>query len=336
MLKLARLAGFILCGAVALAAAGGEARAATDHVSLRLDWKLTGYQVPFYWAKDKGYLAAENLDVDIKEGAGSGTTIDLIGGEQDDIGLADYLLMAAAAAKGMKVKAVYGIVQDGAWAVISYADHPIRTPQELAGKSIAATADHKKLLDLFMAVNQVPAEKVTVRVTSAATRNTVFAAGQVDGMVSIVIGSPMDLVVRANHGKGKPLYFMPFENFNVAPLGEGLIANDAYIAQHPDILRRFLRATSRAIADIVKPAVLDDAVAIAVKGSGTNPDRTESVKLQLADTIRHLHTKNTQAMPFGWMSDADWVGTLDILHKTGELQKEVPASAMYTNDFVPQ
>src|SRR5579875_2031656 len=315
--------GFV--AAIACAVVAGAAHA-TDHVSFRLDWKLTGYHVPFYWAKAKGYFAAEGLDVDIKEGAGSGQTINLVGGQQDDIGFADYLLMAAAASKGMGVKAIFGVVQDGAWAVISPA----------ACGSVASTADHKALLDLFMAVNKIPAQSVSVRVTSPATRNTVFAEGQVDGMVSITIGSPMDLVVRANQGKGKPLYFMPFEKFGVAPEGEGLIASDAFIAQKPDVIRRFLRAAARAFAETVDPANLTQAIDIAVKDSGASAERYESVKLQWMDTIKHLHTANTKDKPFGWMSEKDWAATLDILRETGRLEKAVPASQFYTNAFIAQ
>ena len=87
---------------------------AADPVSLRLEWRLTGYHLPFYWAKEKGYYAAENLDVDIKEGSGSGKTVTLINSKQDDIGLADYMLMAAHIAKGMQVKGIYSLVPNGA------------------------------------------------------------------------------------------------------------------------------------------------------------------------------------------------------------------------------
>ena len=82
-------------------------------MSLRLDWTLTGYQLPFYWAKQKGYYTAENLNVDIKEGAGSGKTVSLMAGQQDDIGFADYMLMAAGVAKGMKLKGIYGWCRTG-------------------------------------------------------------------------------------------------------------------------------------------------------------------------------------------------------------------------------
>src|ERR1044071_9797116 len=92
--------------------------AAADKVNFRLEWRLTGYHLPFYWAQAKGYYAAENLDVDIKEGAGSGKTVALLAGQQEDIGLADYMFMTQGAAKGMKLKGLFGVVQDGAWAII--------------------------------------------------------------------------------------------------------------------------------------------------------------------------------------------------------------------------
>src|SRR5262249_56262990 len=98
------------------------------------------------WAKHKGYYTTENLNVEIKEGAGSGKTVSLIAGQQDDIGLADYMLMAAGVAKGMKLKGVYAVVQNGAWAVISLADNPIMKPQDLIGKSVAVTGGPKRPL----------------------------------------------------------------------------------------------------------------------------------------------------------------------------------------------
>lgn len=309
---------------------------AADPVSLRLDWTLSGYHLPFYWAKEKGYYTAENLSVDIKEGAGSGKTVSLMAGQQDDIGLADYMLMAAGAAKGMKLKGVYAVVQNGAWSVISPADNPIAKPPDLIGKSVAVTADHKALLDLLLAVNKIPPEKVSIRVTGAATRNTVFVNGQVDSFVSVIIGSPLDLVVRARQGKGKQLHFMKFEDFGVAPLGQGVVVHEQTIAQKPDIVARFVRATARALNETAKTENLEEGVSIAMRLSGAAEDRRESVKLQWQETIPRLQTKNSVGRPYGWMSEADWQESSDILLKTGTIDKPFPATNFYTNAFVPQ
>jgi NitT/TauT family transport system substrate-binding protein len=309
---------------------------AADKVSFRLEWRLTGYHLPFYWARAKGYYAAENLDVDIKEGAGSGKTVGLIGGQQDDIGLADYLIMAGMAAKGMKVKAVYGIVQNGTWAIVSYADKPIKKPQDMIGKSIAMTADHKAIFDLLLRVNKIDPDKVKVQITGAATRNTVFVNGNVDGFLSVLVGSPLDLVVRAQHGKNKPIVFMPVEDFGVAPMGQGLIAHEQYIATKGDVLRRFLRASTRGFKDLVKKENVDEATDIALKAAKASEERRESVKLQWLETIPRLHTKNSQGQPLGWIADKDAQETLDVLVKTGTLDKAPPIASLFTNDFVPK
>jgi len=308
---------------------------AADAVSFRLDWTLSGYHLPFYWAKEKGYYAAENLDVDIKEGAGSGKTVALMAGQQDDIGLADFMFMSVGAAKGMKLKGIFGEVQDGAWAVISHADAPIKKPEDLIGKSVATTADHKAMLDLLLAINKIPPDKVKIQVTSPATRNTVFVNGQVDSFISVVIGSPLDLVVRAQQGKDKPVYFMPVAEFGIAPMGQGILAHERVIAEKPDLLRRFVRASARALNDVVKPENTEDAVNVAMRLSGARDERRDSVKLQWLETVPRLRTRNTEGHPYGWMSEKDWAVSVDILLKTGQLEKPIPATGLYTNDFVP-
>ena len=324
----------IAAAAVFVAIVPGSAGAA-DAVSFRLDWTLSGYHLPFYWAKEKGYYAAENLDVDIKEGAGSGKTVALMAGQQDDIGLADFMFMSVGAAKGMKIKGIFGEVQDGAWAVVSRAEAPVKKPEDLIGKSVATTADHKAMLDLLLAINKIPADKVNIRVTSAATRNTVFVNGQVDSFISVVIGSPLDLVVRAQQGKDKPVYFMPFADFGIAPMGQGLLTHERVIAEKPEMLRRFVKASARALNDIVKPASTEEAVNVAMRLSDARDERRESVKLQWLETVPRLRTKNTEGRPYGWMSDKDWAVSVDILLKTGQLEKPIPVQSLFTNDFVP-
>jgi NitT/TauT family transport system substrate-binding protein len=325
----------VASAASGLPSAGAFAQKAPDTINFRLEWRLTGYHLPFYWAQAQGYYKDANLEVIIKEGSGSGTTINLVGSGQEDLGFADYMLMASAVSKGMKAKAIFGIVQDGAWAVISHTDKPVKKPQDLVGRSVAATPDQKPLLDVFLRANGVDPSSVTVRVTSAATRNTVFDQGQVDALLSITIGSPMDLVVRADEGKSKPLHFMPFAEYGIAPQGQGLLGYTDYVARNPDVVRRFIAATTRAFSEISKPENFDGAIKIAVESSKASPERVPSVRLQWKDTLLHLRTKNNEGKPLGWMSEKDWENTVDILRKTGMVTGEFKMGELYTNEFIP-
>ena len=210
-----------------------------------------------------------------------------------------------------------------------------KKPEDLIGRSVATTADHKAMLDLLLAINKIPADKVKMQVTSPATRNTVFVNGQVDSFISVVIGSPLDLVVRAREGKGKAVHFMPFAEFGIAPMGQGLVVHERMIAEKPDVLRRFVRASARAVAEVAKPEQTEAAVDIAMRLSGAREERRESVKLQWLETVPRLRTKNSAGHPYGWMSDKDWAVSVDILLKTGQLEKPIPTQALYSNDFVP-
>lgn len=307
---------------------------ALDKMTFRLEWKLTGYHLPFYWAKEKGLYKAEDLDVDIKEGSGSGKTVNLIGANQDTVGFADYMVMARAISKGMKVKAVYAIVQKSAWAIVAFEDAKIRKPQDLVGKSVGMVAGHKSLLDLFLTHNDVDPSKVVHRIVTSRARNTLFAQGTVDSIVSITIGSPMDFVVQAREGKGKPVHFVKFSDFGIFTLAQGLLAHEDTIREKGDILRRFLRASTKGWREASKPENVNEALKIAVKFSPANVGRAESVRLQFLETLGTMHTPNSAGRPIGWMSEKDWKASLELMQKTTKDVKVLPVNEYYTNEFI--
>ena len=85
-MKLARI---VAIGAAALALGVAASAVAQDKVSLRLIWYLGGLHVPFYYGKDKGYYAAEGIDLTINEGRGSANTVQVVAAGSDTFGLAD-------------------------------------------------------------------------------------------------------------------------------------------------------------------------------------------------------------------------------------------------------
>ena len=51
--------------------------------------------------------------------------------------------------------------------------------------------------------------------------------------------------------------------------------------------------------------------------------------------LEHMQSAATKGKPLGWMAEADWKTTLEVMKDRG-LEGDRPASAYYTNDFVPE
>src|SRR4030081_2568082 len=61
-----------LSGVLILTALAAAPATAADKVVLMLNWYVYGEHAPFYYGKAKGIYAAENIDLEIQEGRGSG------------------------------------------------------------------------------------------------------------------------------------------------------------------------------------------------------------------------------------------------------------------------
>ena len=326
----------LIAGLTGLLALPRAARSGpSEKASLRLDWALSGYQLPFYWAKAKGYYGDAGIDLDIKDGAGSAKSVNLAAAKEDTFALADSLITANSIAKGVKVKSILVVVQNGGSAIVSWADKPVRTPLEMAGKSVGAAADQKTTIDLLLSINKVPKDAVTVRLVSVAARNTIFYQKQVDAIVSTLIGSPMDMVVAAREGKGAPVHLMPFSDFGITAMSAGVCVHEDTLAEKPDLVRRFTVASLRAMQDISDEARADEATDIAMRLSRAPAQRRESVKLQWLATLPRLQTEHSKGKPLGWTSEADWQNLVDLLVKTDSVSKPVPPGTLYTNEFIP-
>ena len=321
-----------LAAGLVLAAAGAGPAPAAEKASLRLDWRLVGYHLPFYWAHAKGYYAQEGLDLTIGEGTGSGATVQILGGNKDTFGHADATVMANAVGKGMPIKAVAAPLQQMAWAYIAYEATRIVAPKDLIGKSIAVVANHKPLHDLFLERHNIPADKVTLRLATAQTRNILLAEKKVDAFLSIIIGSPLDFVVKEKQG-GEKVSFLRFSEWGIDTLGYVIMVHNQTLAERPAAIRAFLRATKR--GGQKGPANLEEALRIAVKYSPRGEGEEDAVRLGFQESMKMVQSPNAKGRPWGWMAQADWEHTQAVLLSTKAIEKAIPLDQYYTNAFLP-
>ena len=324
-MKISRLAA-ILAAAIAVIAA--SLAYAEDKASLRLNWYLGGLHVPFYYGKERGFYAAEGIDLAINEGRGSANTVQVVAAGSDTFGLADSSSVILTASKGADIKSVMSLLNTTGFSVVSLAESGIKTPKDLEGRTVAVTPGDPlgQLLQAVCKANSVDCAKISmVQVDPAAKVVTVL-----EKKADALLGGSDDQYFLIKY-KGANPAAMRYADWGANIVGMTILTSGETAKKNPDLVRRFVRATVKSWEEAKKnPGAAVDA-ALKVK-----PDLNRQSTLdQLMVDIDLLDSKNSKGR-IGWGAQADWDQTLAILKNYRDLQTDKGWTAFHTNEYLPQ
>ena len=116
----------------------GQAQALKP-ISLTLPWLAEGSNLFAHVAKAKGYFAEAGLDVTISRGFGSVAAAQAVGAGRFDFGIAAPSAALQQMAKGLPLISLATLAYDATMGIAVPKDGPIRTPADLAGRTLAGT-----------------------------------------------------------------------------------------------------------------------------------------------------------------------------------------------------
>ena len=297
-----------------------------DKVSFRMNWYLGGLHVPFYYGKDRGFYAAEGIDVTLNEGRGSANTVQVVAAGSDTFGLADSSSVITTASKGADVKSVMSLLNSTGFAVISMASTGIRTPKDLEGKRLAVSPGDPlgQLFQAVAAVNKLDMSKITLVQVDPAAKVVSVLEKKADAL----LGGADDQYFLIKQRGIEPAA-LRFADHGANIVGMTVLTKGELIKSKPDLVRRFVRASARSWEEAKKnPGAAVDA-ALKVK-----PDLNRQSTLdQLMVDIELLDSPNSRGR-IGWGAQADWDQTLTLLKKYRGLETNQPWTAFHTNEFI--
>jgi NitT/TauT family transport system substrate-binding protein len=320
---------FVTLCAVLLA---GPATAA-DKVTLMLNWYVYGEHAPFYYGKEKGIFAAEGIDLDIQEGRGSGPTTQAVAARSVDFGYVDVPTMMRAAVKGAPVIATGVLLQTSPMSAMGFAEKNIRKPDDIKGKTVATTpgGSPEQIWPLFLKKTGLKESDFKTVSGDATTKLNAVINGQAD----LLLGYIMDQSMGIKAATGRNIYPIKYADYGINLVSSGIIANQDTVKNKPDLVRRMMTASTKAILAAVKdPKGAAESILKVLPKGGKIETLTEGFELTIP--LYKDPTKSAN-QPF-IVSDQNMAETIALMVEYGGLEpvaKERPKT-YYTNDYLPK
>jgi NitT/TauT family transport system substrate-binding protein len=317
----------------AVALLGAPARAA-ERVTMLMDFLWQSSQGGFTLAADRGYYAAEGLDVSIDHGAGSGDTIAKLASGTYDIGFADVNLLIKFNAENPnnRVKAFFMVYDASMASIVTLTRTGIKTPKDLEGRSIAAPEydNIRTLFPAFARLTGIDASKVRWESVQGSLREAMLAQGRADATASFSVTAFLGLTALGI--PAADIVTMRYVDYGLDLYGSALMASEKTFAERP----KLVAAVARAVAHGVKDALAhpEDAVASIRKRDAL---LHEDIELQRFHMVaqQSMVTDSIRRLGLGAAEPARLARTIGFVAEAFKVANPPKPDDIYTGAFLP-
>ncbi len=205
-------------------------------MNYQLSWlKITQF-AGYFVAEEKGYYKKEGINANIAAGGPNISASQLVGAGKADLGDDDNVTLLQAIDKGLPLVMFATIFQKTPYSCISKSDKPIRTLQDMVGKTVAISAAGQAQLVPALKGAGVDASKV--KIIPAGADPTQLVTGQVDGYFGYSTDQGVSL-----QQKGLSLVMVSTSDLGFGSYGNILFTTKDNLANKKADLVKFLRGT---------------------------------------------------------------------------------------------
>jgi putative hydroxymethylpyrimidine transport system substrate-binding protein len=313
--------------ALCVVACDSKPKSPYRQVRVRLDWTPWAPHAAFYaaLAPEQHYFRDELLSVNLDVPPDPEATIKLVAGGQDDFGISYMTDTILAREQGFKIVSVAALVEHPLNCIMTLKTSGLDKPSKLKGRVIGTTgvASDQAFLEGVLARGGV--KKGDYKLV-----NIGFNLGQVlkSHQVDAIIGAYYPWEGIKMEEDGFPVNVIDLASSGVPDYYElVLVAREETLTKDPDLLRAFLRALIKGQTFV--RAHPDQAVEVLRKVS---PDLSSQF---LSESLQKVLPLMSASGGEFRQSEGKWTGMIDFMSKSGLIKATIPASAAFTNRFLP-
>ncbi|HET8840159.1 MAG TPA: ABC transporter substrate-binding protein [Ktedonobacteraceae bacterium] len=297
-----------------------------------LDWTPNTNHTGVYVAREKGWYAAQCIDLTILPYSNVSADT-LVSSGQADVGISSTESIVADTAVGQPVISIAAIVQHNTSALISLAGSNLKSPRDFDGKTYGGFGAPYESAVVKAIIRQAGGQGNFKNVTldidtmqALETRRIDFAWVYEGWEVIQAQLAGFQVNVFPITSYGIPDYYTP-----------NIITSPQKIKQSPDLLRRFMTATSQGYEFARSHAQEAGAVLIKQAGADNFPDQNLVYKSQQFLSTHYVDS----GRKWGWQDAAAWQGYPGFMLKNSAIldANNKPVTSMdfntlYTNQFI--
>jgi ABC-type nitrate/sulfonate/bicarbonate transport system substrate-binding protein len=207
-------------------------------VRFRTNWIPSVDFFGWYVGNDKGYFAEEGTAIEIlAAGFTSPESVQVLAGGKAEVGLStDVLTVSDSNAQGTDFVIWGARMQKSPFGLLSLADNPINTPEDMVGKTLGGPEGDQTFLDAVLTINGLQAGDYEFVPTGF--NASPLVDGKVEAMTCYATNQPLFLEL-----KNIDNVVMLFADVGMPSYADMLFADRTYLQDNHDLMVGFLRAT---------------------------------------------------------------------------------------------
>jgi NitT/TauT family transport system substrate-binding protein len=323
--------------ATALAALVLASPATAEDLAIKftLDWKLQGIHSWFYVAKEKGYFAAEGLDVTIDQGEGSAATVTRVMSGAYDAGFGDLnaIVQAAALDASAAPIMVYQIYNQPPFSILVKADSKVMGAADLAGLKVGAPPGSAvtKLFPALAAKAGLDMDSVEIISVKSNIQEQMLIQDNVDASLVFNVTSYLN-IIGIGMDPDKDFRFIGYGASGLDIYSNGVMVSRKLYTEHPDKVAGLVRAINKAVMEVMADPAMGAAAVKAVEPLLN--EELERKRLDFAMT-NLINSPESAKLGVGAVDMDRLARTIGVIQEIYGFDTAPPASSIFTGEFLP-